>query len=475
MRIEEATVRNFRSHRSTGPISVDNKLPLVGENNAGKSNFIDALRLFFSNSSKPHDPDDFHNRDFSENIEVEAWFGDLTEGEVDTFSKYMEGDRLWVKAAFPYDEEAESVASKDFYVKKSVLSHSELRNIGKKSADKCIRLYEEKFEDILEPYTSEVNWSGVNGASIERVVDEYASSAEAETERAEISPRGIQSDLHEYSPTLEVFESTRNIDDATKTHSNALLGNLLDSALEEVSKEKREEVEDSLSAIKTKLNERDRFEPIEQLEAGLNSRLSDQVSQVDDLRIDIGVPDIPDLLNRATVTIDDGFESNIEMMGTGFHMSFILSLLLEITNRETQKMMLCLEEPENNLHPHAQRKLYQTLDQLADQGHQIFLTTHSPHLVRPEDLDSIVRLHQDENGSKPHRLRSEDLSDHELQKIENHLTPEENDIFFARTVLFCEGPSEREALPILCEFLNDTRDKLFWRCLVKPPLPACGR
>lgn len=459
MELAEISIRNFRSHRSTGPVSINEKLILVGENNAGKSNFIDAIQLLFSNSSKPHTPSDFHDNNFDANIEIEATFCDLTGEERDTFSEYMDNGILWVKAVFPYNIEEESVGTKDLYVHKQVLAEDDLRNIGNKSTDEKQRLYEEDHHEVLSPFTSQVNWTGLNGASVERVVEAYGDSDEAETKLAEISPRGLQGDLHKHLPTLEVFQSTRNLDDATKTHSNALLGNLLNSALEAVPSEERNAIGDSLDSIKDRLNETDRLEPIEELESNLSSRLSDQMGRFENLQIEIDVPDLPDILEQATISIDDGFESDIDMMGSGFHMSFILALLLEIADRETQTMALCLEEPENNLHPHAQRKLYQILNRLSDQGFQVFLTTHSPNLIHPSDLDSIVRLHHEQGKSVTHRLEPDDLSSDELRKIETHLTPEETELFFARTVLFCEGPSERAVIPLLGKLLNQARQE----------------
>jgi len=90
MKIDRIRVQNFRSYQDSGIIDVGDKLVLVGENNAGKSNILRAMELSLNISpTSPHKLRDFHLKDTDENIEIEVWLTGLTDEEEDIFEKYI--------------------------------------------------------------------------------------------------------------------------------------------------------------------------------------------------------------------------------------------------------------------------------------------------------------------------------------------------------------------------------------------------
>ena len=80
-------VENFLSYEDSGKVSLKNKTILVGENNAGKSNFVDAVREFFRFSSRARqDLNRFYNRDKDRDIQITVWFDGLSDEEREEFS-----------------------------------------------------------------------------------------------------------------------------------------------------------------------------------------------------------------------------------------------------------------------------------------------------------------------------------------------------------------------------------------------------
>ena len=85
MKISRVFIKNFKSFKSER-IDFGNLLAFIGENNAGKSNVLKALDLFFGDTKKL-DEHFFNNS--AEKIIIQVWFRDLNDEAKKTFSKYL--------------------------------------------------------------------------------------------------------------------------------------------------------------------------------------------------------------------------------------------------------------------------------------------------------------------------------------------------------------------------------------------------
>jgi len=152
MRIKKIRVQNYRSYRDSGEIEVGDKLVLVGENNAGKSNILRAMEMFLDISpTSPQRVEDFHQKETEQDIEIGVWFTDLSADEREIFGEYLYEDTLYVKTVYPFDEGSESVENKYFVVQKRVPAVEEFREIDDESADHVTEIYEE-YEDRLQAH-----------------------------------------------------------------------------------------------------------------------------------------------------------------------------------------------------------------------------------------------------------------------------------------------------------------------------------
>lgn len=391
-------VENFLSYEDSGKVNIDNKTILVGENNAGKSNFVDAVREFFRFSNRARqDLNNFYKRDEGRTIRITVWFDELTDEGREEFSNGVDE---------PED------------------------------AELAVRLVSE--------YNSKEGRAETNDYQL--LIDGESGSEWAKT-------TGLANTLSDLVPEVSHYGAERELDDAAKTsNKSSLLYKLLGSAYDDIPPNGIEEFEEDRARLKQKLEE-DTPEPIEDLTENISSMMGRQVSIDGDLAIEFEIPTVKEMVQRhATVLTGEDQEDTLGDMGSGSQMSFLLSCIWEIANRDTEDVFLTLEEPENYLHPHSIRELHATIEELAGGGDFVILTTHSPELAGPGDLNSIRRVERS-NGKSKIKQPSDNLEQKDIQALETIESAETKEIFFSRSLIVCEGASDRDVLQIANDLL----------------------
>ncbi len=89
----------------------------------------------------------------------------------------------------------------------------------------------------------------------------------------------------------------------------------------------------------------------------------------------------------------------------------ILSLMAAVY-QTNQPQFLCIEEPENGLHPQAIELLVDFFrEKCEEEGHHIWLNTHSQTLVRCLEIDEIILVNKINGATRAKQLRKEDEVD----------------------------------------------------------------
>lgn len=110
--------------------------------------------------------------------------------------------------------------------------------------------------------------------------------------------------------------------------------------------------------------------------------------------------------------------------------------------------MLALEEPESHLHPQAQMALFSQIDKMPGQR---IISTHSPYIISQTNI-SYCRLFRKEGcNSQVSRINIASLEEEDIRKINRHVIDTRGDLLFARAILLFEGETEEQAFPILAE------------------------
>jgi len=163
----------------------------------------------------------------------------------------------------------------------------------------------------------------------------------------------------------------------------------------------------------------------------------------------------------------NGVVQSFDELGTG--QEEILALALAVAYAQTfdpgESLILVIDEPEAHLHPLAQQWLASRLNQLAQPGLQVIITTHSPHFVdlaRPENLVMVrkpggiaTRVTQVSRGNLVEQLldsgaHAQFTTDESVGEFyASSATNEIRDALVARMCVLVEGRTEEFAIPEL--------------------------
>jgi len=180
------------------------------------------------------------------------------------------------------------------------------------------------------------------------------------------------------------------------------------------------------------------------------------MAQSADLRL--SPPDFRRIAESIRARAGKGQHYEIEENGLGYNnLLYTAAVLGELQQEKgkaekTDYAALLIEEPEAHLHPHLQTVLIDYLESVAagDRPVQVFVTSHSPTLASRVGLDAINLFYF---GSKSvvaaFPVAKCELSDKEKRHLRRYLDVTKAQLFFARGVVLVEGVSEALLLPEL--------------------------
>ncbi|MCW8331750.1 AAA family ATPase [Photobacterium sp. SDRW27] len=468
MKISTIEIQSWRSIKSL-KVSFQELMILIGQNNHGKSNVLNAI-LFFFGEIKPQALD--FNEDQDE-LFVEITFDELGEHEKLTFSKYVTVDN---------QIRVRKTATKSGSMVYQGYTQTPIEDCLKESNASS---YTNRSIAEATPFSYLLPESGrITQAIIKQAQSKYIEqnlgiidfSYELESTNflgAKNVAKGIFGDVF-HIPAIKVAS------DDYSNKETSLFGKLYGRIISELSESnvEWEEAKNRMSALFKLLNKEDddgnlnpsRPEQLNNFENSLNGHLSDWGA---DIELEVIAPNVDEVFRSNTqVWINDGFKTDISRKGNGLQraLSFALIKTLADKLREQQSsheetarsssrsMFFLLEEPELYLHPQAQRALLESLVALSEAGAQVILCTHSSSLIDLSKYKSIciVRKESTQQGTKACQCTDElFVGDGKKDfNLSYWINPDRSELFFAKKVVLVEGATEKTVIPFLAQSLS---------------------
>jgi predicted ATP-dependent endonuclease of OLD family len=517
MRLVRLEIENYRSIQSQSgeeAITFGGRDCLIGKNNAGKSNILEAISYLLDKETISGDH--YYKRDKSRTIEVTGFFrveesdiARLTEDEYEAVASFIldgsvigihretDDSDLEIIGLYPREERLRKAAFDQF------LEAAWATKDGRADfRDKMLEQYPE-----LEGYLTEdkkknkTEWPRAYGRFVE------ARPEGIELVQAAASPeRDVSRVIDKLLPTPIVVPAVKEVSDATKTSSTGEFGALLNKLSEEVEEELDEAIGQAMENVYRRLNlvfdeetgqkTDERHAGVRALEDRISSYLTETFQELSVL-LRFPNPESRVMFSNAQVLIQEpGLgQIQVECVGEGVKRVLVFSLIrtladlrqgkLEVTESQNKDadaieeeetppkpLIILYEEAELFLHPGMQHVLLGAFADLEEAGDQVIFTTHSPFMLQA-DLSTInlVRKHADcgtqvigfhavlaqEDSSTRNRLL-------QIQNVSSYL--------FADRVLLVEGVSDRIVLRKLAPKLKPGWD--FEQCGI-PVLPVTGK
>lgn len=248
------------------------------------------------------------------------------------------------------------------------------------------------------------------------------------------------------------MDAQRDILEDTKLRSS-YLGKMLSKI--EYSKDDIKEIEDQIEILNNKaVSSSDILSNIKDTLKGLDSAMD---SHSDGIEITPFTKKIRDLNKGLTIYYSDNqdsFSMEYHGMGTRSWSSLLIlksfiNLLANNAAKETTVFfpILAIEEPEAHLHPNAQKKLFGQINSIVGQK---IISTHSPYIAATAELKQVRNFYKDEQVHCG-KIDIENLNSEEIRKINRQVINSRGEIFFSKLIVFFEGETEEQALPIFAE------------------------
>ncbi len=138
-----------------------------------------------------------------------------------------------------------------------------------------------------------------------------------------------------------------------------------------------------------------------------------------------------------------GVENSLERRGSGMRRLLMVAFFQYLAERGRQSsgdFIFAVEEPENCLHPGLQRELIASFRQLANEGYQVIVTSHSPVFAGASTIEDLALVVRDAGVARAIQTPDLDLSD-----MAEQLGVEPSDqITGYNACIFVEGPTDIE-------------------------------
>nr|WP_287412773.1 AAA family ATPase [Pseudodesulfovibrio sp.] len=404
-RISNLKIENYRSSQLL-EVDLQHFTPMVGPNNAGKSNLIRALKWGIKPSSLKED--DFYRDAGGAPVQI----------------------TLTVKG----------------------VTQALLNNLDPKHTAAMAKVVDN--ETLIVRRRQEQP-----GAPIKHILTEVWNPT---TDKFEKAPTGIPQGFQALFPEpIHVEAMVDAAADAAKNTSTSTIGKLLKLITQDI----RDNHADQISQAMQTLNDlfsadgSKRAPELNALDKDTNDALNTIFPGIE-ARVHVPEPTLDVALKSATVQVQEQGSSkdwqDFQLLGHGAQRSIQMALIQALAKRNNpggtdQCTLLLIDEPELYLHPQAIEQVREALLKLADVGFQIVFSTHSPQMIQQDDVPHALILRKNGQGTSCRTMAKTVktvIQNNKQSEILFSLSGN-SQILFCDNVLLVEGKTESRLLPYL--------------------------
>lgn len=380
MRLEKVKIKNFRSYQQEVIVDFDDITTLIGKNDIGKSTILEALEIFFNNSTVKITSKDANVHSADMKVEISCLFSGITSvsidatNETDLRDEYLLNEEGLLEVKKVYNCALKSPSEEVFI-------HAFHPNL--QMENHLIQLTTTKLKTILQKFgieISSVDDKRVN-ADYRKAIFSHFSDVSRSSQDISLAKetKTLWDKLKLQLPIFTLFQADRNSSDG-----DAEVQDPMKLAIREA----LAEVENELDDIKEKIVKHTMsvttatLEKLKEMDATLAESLIPQFLEE------------PKWNSIFKFTLEDSFGVPINKRGSGVRRLVLLNFFRaasERTFREAKRPIIyAIEEPETAQHPNNQKMLAEAFLTMSQKENvQVVLTTHVPGFASMMPFDSI--------------------------------------------------------------------------------------
>ncbi|WP_289054035.1 ATP-dependent nuclease [Carboxylicivirga marina] len=410
-RLSSVSIENFKSIQEI-EFELSDYTPLVGYNNAGKSNIIEAIKWVLRKSSLKQT--DFNN---SVNPVVISAIIDgidddildnITDSHRQRIEPFLDNERLNIRRT----------------------------QLAPNATAAQIRL------EVLNP--ADGQW--------------------------QLNPAGIDNAIKDLFPEpIHIGAMENSEEDVSKSKSGTTIGKLLAEIIGPVEQQYGDQLRNVLTGLKDVLDADgvNRAPELNQFDQDVNTKLDAFFPDIN-VKVHVPTPEIKEVFTKGTIKVYENQNANgtdVSALGHGAQRSIQMALVRHLAdlkiaaNENTTTTLLLIDEPELYLHPQAIEILRNSLKVLSTQGYQVLFSTHSPFMVTQKDIAHTLLIRKNEVAGTHKRNSLKTAIPQIEQNAQHQLTlmfalSNSSNILFSERVILAEGKTENRLVPFLIEVIS---------------------
>jgi len=410
--LSEITIKNFKSIKNQ-TFELSAFTPMVGYNNAGKSNILEAIKWLLRRTSLTESS----FNDTNQPVEIEG---------------VITGISPTILAQLP---ENQKTAIQPFLATDSI----------------SIKRVQQQ--------------PNVAVAQIRLLIKDPANIGTANEWRA--NPTGLDQALQALFPEpIQIGAMENAEEDVSKNKNTTTIGKLLTEIIGPIQTSYSTQVQTALNGIKDLLDADGtlRASELNAFDTAVNSKVESFFPGVN-IKVHVPTPELKEFFSKGTIKVFENLNPlgrDVSALGHGAQRSIQMALVRHLADikrdsgEQTSNTVLLIEEPELYLHPQAIEVLRDAFKTVSTQGYQIIFSTHSPFMITSKDVENtlLIRKNDIQGTHKRNSLKAaiptavtEAPSQLELIFSLSH----SSNILFSERVILAEGTTENRLLPSIIQ------------------------
>lgn len=410
-RLSSISIENFKSIQEI-KFELSDYTPLVGYNNAGKSNILEAIKWVLRKSSLKQP--DFNNPE------------------------------------------------------NAVVMSATIEGIDDDILDNITNNHRQRIEPFLDNERLNIRRTQlVPNATAAQIRLEVLNPADGQWQ---LNPAGIDNAIKDLFPEpIHIGAMENSEEDVSKSKSGTTIGKLLAEIIGPVEQQYGDQLRNVLTGLKDVLDADgvNRAPELNQFDQDVNTKLDAFFPDIN-VKVHVPTPEIKEVFTKGTIKVYENQNVNgtdVSALGHGAQRSIQMALVRHLAdlkiaaNENTTTTLLLIDEPELYLHPQAIEILRSSLKVLSTQGYQVLFSTHSPFMVTQRDIAHTLLIRKNEavGTHKRNSLKSaipqiEQDAQHQLTLL--FALSNSSNILFSERVILAEGKTENRLIPFLIEIIS---------------------